>query len=76
MPRLSQQTHHCPRHGCPEIVDNRIFCCSADWFALSREARSGISKTATLSLLSASRRAAIEAAMAEWSAIADKESSS
>lgn len=61
-------THHmCPRRGCKNEVDNRLFCCSGDWWALSHEARSMINRTARLNILDWSRRAAISMAKTEWS---------
>lgn len=32
--------HHCPAPGCRTEVDDRLFCCREDWFALSLAARS------------------------------------
>jgi hypothetical protein len=58
--------HSCPRPSCRTDVDSRLFCCATDWFALSRVTRFGISSTATLSVLSGPRRAAIGSAMEEW----------
>jgi hypothetical protein len=60
------EKHQCPRRGCPRFVDNRIFCCAPDWFALSKPARDGISRTARAHLLSPERRAAIEICRREW----------
>lgn len=62
--------HRCPRPGCTSQVDNRLFACHGDWFALSQTARIGISNTASLNLLSDARRAAIQDAMDEWRALA------
>lgn len=61
--------HHCPAPGCRTEVDDRLFCCREDWFALSLAARSGISRTATMGLLSAPRREAIQLCMDEWKAL-------
>lgn len=58
--------HRCPRRTCTEEVDNRLFACHEDWFALSRVARDGIYRTANMSSLSEPRRAAIAVAMEEW----------
>jgi hypothetical protein len=61
--------HRCPRPGCRSEVDNRLFSCREDWFALSRAARGGIYATASMGLLSGPRREAIQAALDEWKAI-------
>lgn len=57
-------------HGCPgrcgRQVNNRLFCCAQDWYRLSAAARAGIGRTASQSMFSVERRAAIEAALAEW----------
>lgn len=65
----SRDRHRCPRRGCPKTVDNRLFCCHEDWFALSAEARREISRTAKMSLLTAERRSAIEVARQEWDSV-------
>lgn len=69
---MATQKHQCPRPGCTKEIDNRIFCCAPDWFALGVAARKGIYNTAKLSLLVPERRAAIEACMADWRASAGR----
>lgn len=65
--RASRPTHHmCPRKGCSNEVDNALFCCSGDWFALSNGTRATIAKTRHLPILAPDRRYAIERAWSEW----------
>ena len=60
-------THHlCPRRGCRNEVDNRLFCCSGDWWGLSVAARANVVRTRTLPEIAPERRRAIEQARSEW----------
>lgn len=61
-------SHKCPRRGCGAQVPDRLFCCQADWNALSSGAQHAIYKTARQNLLNPARRAAIERAKGEWNA--------
>ena len=60
-------THHmCPRRGCLNEVDNRLFCCSGDWWELSIAARANVVRTRTLPAIAPERRRAIQQACSEW----------
>lgn len=59
--------HRCPRRGCTQVVDNKIFACWRDWYALSKPVRDAIYATARLHSLHPDRRAAFDAAREEWS---------
>lgn len=63
------ERHACPRKGCNRTIDNRLFCCAEDWFALTKQCRVRIGQTAQMSLLSGPRRRAIKAAREEWEAL-------
>lgn len=60
------ERHECPRPGCKTTVDNRLFCCAPDWFALSALTRRRISRTAALSPVAPARREAFAYAQQEW----------
>jgi hypothetical protein len=65
-PRL--RTHRCPAFPCEARVSNSILACPADWARLTPETQAAIYRTARLPILSVPRRAALDAAMAEWRA--------
>lgn len=63
---VSDGTHECPRSGCTKRVDDVMFACRADWFALSLVVRREILVTKRLSLVDPRRRAAIQLAHDAW----------
>lgn len=60
--------YNCPGPGCDQRVIVRLFACHHHWLELSVPARQAIYDTAKLGLLHPDRRAAIDAAQAEWAA--------
>jgi hypothetical protein len=58
--------HKCPKNGCEREIDNRIFACNSDWWALSRTTRDAIHATKNLSPLEPERREAFRMAREDW----------
>jgi hypothetical protein len=60
--------HTCPRPGCNVRIDDRLFACRNDWYALSSETRRWIWRSAKKKLVDRDRMRAVKQALTEWKA--------
>lgn len=68
MTTRNSSRHDCPAPWCGRKVDNHLFACRNDWYALPRDVRDGIWDTVGMSIAEPARQEAVAAAVTWYAA--------